>query len=139
MGHAHRPLQCSGNSLYTAWLHNTSRLLLHCRGHFFNYCRIYSFSPSTRLHIQKPPSFRISETFLTDLGQSSVERLFSYPWVPELPQSYWYTVIVLVTKLYKQSTVLQWDSHGKFLRHKMKKSRVPGVFITSETNHAQDR
>ena len=41
-------------------------------------------------------------------------------------------------KLYKQIAVLQWDSHGELLRHEMKKSHVPAVFITSETSCAHD-
>ena len=41
--------------------------------------------------------------------------------------------------LYKQSAIFQLNSHGDLLRQEMKKSHVPGVFITSETSRQHDR
>ncbi|GBO18251.1 hypothetical protein AVEN_56648-1 [Araneus ventricosus] len=107
MHRAHRPVQCSGKFPYTARLHTTARLLLHCCGHFFNYRRINSFPPSTRSYSKRTFLFEFLNHFLQTLHSHLTIAFFHTLECPELLQSYWYTVIVLVQKLYKQSTVLQ--------------------------------
>ena len=130
MHHNHRPVQCSGYSLRAERFYIILRLLLHS---CLTTVQSILFLP------QKNLSFRISESFLIDWHNQRTNAFFHSLECPELPQSYCCTVTVLVKKLSKQSAVLQWNSHGVLFRNEMKKSRVPCVFITSETSIVHDR
>ena len=100
---------------------------------------INSFSNSIRLHTTRICLFKFVNIFLQIHGSHWTIVLFSFITFecPELLQSFWCTAIVLVKKIYKQSAVLLWDSHGELLRHEMKKSRVPGVFRTTEKSRTK--
>ena len=133
----HRPLRCPGNSLWTARFQTIARLFLHCCGLFFIYCGIKSFPPSTKCTLKESVFSNFWIIFIrsyTVIEQTLFFIPYSVRKILEVLQSFWNIVIVLVKKLYKPKSFLQWDSHGKPLGHEMKKSLVHGIYITNETS-----
>ena len=77
--HICRSVLWSVNLQCAARLHTTTRLLLHCCGHFFIWHRINSFPPSTR-HV-RTFLFEFRNHFFKESRKSPDQRLFSYHWV----------------------------------------------------------
>ncbi|GFV00340.1 uncharacterized protein TNCV_3643181 [Trichonephila clavipes] len=102
MYRAHKPVQCSGRDVR---LQTTARLLLHCCGHFFNYRRINSFPPSTRLPMERTCLIEFLNHFLQTLGNHQTNTFFHN--VRNFYRAIGGAVIILVKTLYKQRAVLQ--------------------------------
>ena len=99
------------------WFHTTTRLLLHSCGHFFNYRRINSFLPSTRIQlIQLVFKTSIQNTFRKVLAISS----FTIYIINVLSSSILFIIICFHTEIHA------WIIEGSNCRwyHRLREKRL---------------